>query len=62
MPGLEEGLADQPRPATGVEDQGIGREVGLEDQPSEGRGVGLDGGLLEPGGLAVEGGREFPIM
>ena len=60
MAGLQEGQADQPGPATGVEDQGVGRQVGLADQPGQRRRVGLDRGLLEPGGLAVEGRRRGP--
>ena len=49
MPGFEEGLADQPGTATGVEDERIGREVGLEDEPGQGHRVGLHRGLSRTG-------------
>ncbi len=60
--GVEQGPADQPRAAAGVEDQRVGRQVDERGEPRQRRGVGLDGGPLEPGGLAVEGGGQGPVM
>ncbi len=62
MTGFEQGQADQPRAAAGVENQRMGRERGLGHEPSQRSGIGLDRGFLEPRGLAIESRGKFPIM
>lgn len=62
MPGFQQGEANQSGPGAGVKDERVGGKIGRPDQAFQRRRVGLDRGLLEPGGLTVEGRREIAIV
>jgi len=54
MAGLEEGLADDPRPAPRIQHQRAGRQRRERDQPRQGGPIGLYRRTLESGCLPVE--------
>src|SRR5207244_4030773 len=62
VPGPEQDLADQPRPAARIEHQAVGGKVGRGHQTLQRRPVALHRGALELRGLAVEGGGQVAVV